>query len=95
MGSFAAGYLSGGKIEYGLVPLGAVGLTVFSATLWAPGLTYREALVHLALLGFFGGFFIVPIAAIMQHRPARGQKGAVLAAGNLLSFVGIALASGY
>jgi len=94
IGSFAAGYLSNGKIEYGLVPLGALGLTVFSGTLAVPGLTYQSALVHLALLGFFGGFFIVPIAAIMQHRPDKGQKGAVLAAGNLLSFVGIALASG-
>ena len=93
-GSFAAGYLSGNKIEYGLVPLGALGLTVFSATLAVPGLTYQSAVVHLALLGFFGGFFIVPVAAIMQHRPAAGQKGAVLATGNLLSFVGIALASG-
>jgi len=94
IGSFAAGYLSGGKIEYGLVPLGALGLTVFSATLWQPGLTYRAALVHLALLGFFGGFFIVPISAIMQHRPEKGRRGAVLATANLLSFVGIALASG-
>ena len=94
LGSFAAGYLSGGKIEYGLVPLGAMGLTVFSAMLWSPTLDYHGALWHLALLGFFGGFFIVPVAAIMQHRPERGRKGAVLAAANLLSFVGIALASG-
>ena len=93
VGSFAAGYLSGGKIEYGLVPFGAVGMTVFSATLWRPSLTYHGALVHLALLGFFGGFFIVPIAAIMQHRPEKGRKGGVLAAGNLLSWVGILLAS--
>jgi acyl-[acyl-carrier-protein]-phospholipid O-acyltransferase / long-chain-fatty-acid--[acyl-carrier-protein] ligase len=93
IGSFAAGYLSGGKIEYGLVPLGALGLTVFSATLWQPGLTYHSALVRLALLGFFGGFFIVPVSAIMQHRPDKGRRGAVLATGNLLSFVGIALAS--
>src|SRR5208282_4184950 len=28
LGSVAAGYLSGGKIEYGLVPLGAFGLSV-------------------------------------------------------------------
>jgi acyl-[acyl-carrier-protein]-phospholipid O-acyltransferase / long-chain-fatty-acid--[acyl-carrier-protein] ligase len=93
LGSFAAGYLSGGKIEYGLVPLGALGLTVFSAMLWQPGLTYHGALAYLAALGFFGGFFIVPVSAIMQHRPAKGRKGAVLATGNLLSFVGIALAS--
>jgi acyl-[acyl-carrier-protein]-phospholipid O-acyltransferase/long-chain-fatty-acid--[acyl-carrier-protein] ligase len=93
VGSFAAGYLSGGKIEYGLVPLGAVGMTVFSAMLWRPTLTYHDALVHLALLGFFGGFFIVPVAAIMQHRPEKGRKGGVLAAGNLLSWIGILLAS--
>ncbi len=94
IGSFAAGYLSGGKIEYGLVPLGALGLTAFSAALWRPSLSYPAALWNLGLLGFFGGFFIVPIAAIMQHRPDKKQKGAVLATGNLLSFVGIALASG-
>ena len=41
VGSFAAGYLSGGKIEYGLVPLGALGLTVFSAVLWRPSLSLR------------------------------------------------------
>src|SRR5215813_7512697 len=29
VGSFVAGSLSGGKIEYGLVPLGALGMTVF------------------------------------------------------------------
>ena len=30
IGSLAAGYLSGGKIEYGLIPLGAAGMTMFS-----------------------------------------------------------------
>ena len=34
LGSFAAGYLSGGKIEYGLIPLGAVGMTLFGALLY-------------------------------------------------------------
>ena len=48
----------------------------------------------LSLLGFFGGFFIVPIAALLQHRPDRAKKGEVLAAANLLSFVGIFAASG-
>jgi acyl-[acyl-carrier-protein]-phospholipid O-acyltransferase/long-chain-fatty-acid--[acyl-carrier-protein] ligase len=93
LGSFAAGHLSRGKIEYGLVPFGAVGLTVFCAALWSPGLTYPGALINLGLLGFFGGFFIVPVSAILQHRPHRGEKGAVLATSNLLSFVGIAVAS--
>ena len=35
LGSFAAGYLSGGKIEYGLVPLGSLGIAIFAAVLTA------------------------------------------------------------
>ena len=94
LGSLAAGYLSGGHIEYGLIPLGAVGLTAFSVTLSRPNLPYWWAFTELIFLGFSGGFFIVPIAAILQHRPEKGNKGAVLAAANLLSFVGIFLAAG-
>jgi acyl-[acyl-carrier-protein]-phospholipid O-acyltransferase/long-chain-fatty-acid--[acyl-carrier-protein] ligase len=94
LGSVATGYLSGGKIEYGLVPLGAFGLSVWSALLALPGLSLNGALAGLALLGFFGGFFIVPVSALLQHRPDREKKGEVLAAANLLSFVGVFLASG-
>lgn len=94
LGSFAAGYLSGGKIEYGLVPLGAIGLTVFAVDLGHQGLSFTRVAVDLSLLGFFGGFFIVPIAALLQHRPSKENLGGVLAAANLLSFVGIFAASG-
>ena len=94
LGSFAAGYLSGGKIEYGLIPLGSVGLTVFAALLGRHGLSFTHVAVDLSLLGFFGGFFIVPIAALLQHRPSKETRGGVLAAANLLSFVGIFAASG-
>ncbi len=94
LGSFAAGYLSGGKIEYGLIPLGSIGLTLCGALLGRPGLSFNTVAFDLALLGFFGGFYIVPISALLQHRPKREQKGGVLAAANLLSFVGIFLASG-
>jgi acyl-[acyl-carrier-protein]-phospholipid O-acyltransferase/long-chain-fatty-acid--[acyl-carrier-protein] ligase len=94
IGSFAAGYLSGGKIEYGLVPLGSVGLTIGAAMLGRRGLSFGHVAFDLAMLGFFGGFFIVPVAALLQHRPAREEKGSLLAAANLLSFIGIFLASG-
>jgi acyl-[acyl-carrier-protein]-phospholipid O-acyltransferase/long-chain-fatty-acid--[acyl-carrier-protein] ligase len=93
VGSLAAGYLSGGKIEYGLIPLGAVGMTVFAAFLYHPGQTMISTAVHLSLLGFFGGFFIVPMGALIQHRPAPEHKGGVIAAANLFSFVGIFLAA--
>ena len=89
IGSVAAGYLSGGKIEYGLIPLGAVGLTVFSAILAAGHLSFTSVLVVLAFLGFFGGFFAVPINALIQHRPEIEKRGAVLATAGVLSFIGI------
>ena len=94
IGSYAAGRLSGGKIEYGLIPLGSVGMTVMAALLGRSGLTFPQVATELSLLGFFGGFFIVPIAALLQHRPDKANKGGLLAAANLLSFVGIFAASG-
>ena len=94
LGSLAAGYLSGGKIEYGLIPLGAAGITVFGFLLAAPGLSFNAVLILLAALGFSGGFFIVPISALIQHRPEEQHRGGVLAAANLYSFIGILGASG-
>ena len=122
IGSVAAGYLSGGKIEYGLIPLGALGMTIFGALLyfnapsamlaawlgttaahtgWSPfehASSLITQLVHLRvpdlwLLGFFGGFFAVPINALIQHRPRPAQKGGVIAAANFWSFVGIFVAA--
>ena len=93
LGSIAAGYLSGGKIEYGLIPLGAVGMTVFGALLFLPGHSLAVVATHLALLGFFGGLFAVPVSALIQHRPRPEQKGGVIAAANLISWIGISLSS--
>jgi acyl-[acyl-carrier-protein]-phospholipid O-acyltransferase / long-chain-fatty-acid--[acyl-carrier-protein] ligase len=120
LGSIAAGYLSRGKIEYGLIPLGAIGMTLFGGLLYfrAPaeflagwfdalsqafrfadsvaslGATWaRLRVFDLGLLGVFGGLFAVPLGALIQHRPRPEQKGGVIAAANLVSFVGIALAS--
>jgi acyl-[acyl-carrier-protein]-phospholipid O-acyltransferase/long-chain-fatty-acid--[acyl-carrier-protein] ligase len=93
-GSVAAGYLSCGKIEYGFVPLGAFAMSLVCAWLSVPDLSVNAVLFRLALLGFTGGFFIVPLCALLQHRPDPAKKGEVLAAANLLSFIGIFLASG-
>lgn len=93
-GSLTAGFLSGKKIEYGLVPLGGVGLTLFSAPLNQTGLSFTAVAAILGLLGFSAGFYIVPINALIQHRPEAGNKGGVIAASAMLSFIGIFLASG-
>jgi len=54
----------------------------------------RLRIPDLSLLGFFGGFFAVPLNAMIQHRPRQEQKGGVIAVANLLSFVGVFLARG-
>src|SRR5204863_5038692 len=94
LGSFAAGHLSGGKIEYGLIPLGSLGMTILGLCLAIPDLSFRAVLLLLAALGLFGGFFIVPISALIQHQPEEAKKGIVIGAANWLSFVGIGAASG-
>lgn len=94
VGSLVAGLVSRGRIEYGLIPLGTFGLAGAAAALAWPGMSALPFGLSLTVLGFFGGFFIVPISALLQHRPTRENKGGVLAAANLLSFVGIFLASG-
>jgi acyl-[acyl-carrier-protein]-phospholipid O-acyltransferase/long-chain-fatty-acid--[acyl-carrier-protein] ligase len=93
-GSLAAGFLSGGKIEYGLIPLGMAGLTIFSGLLSHAGFGVAAFSIGLGLLGFFGGFYNVPVNAIIQHRPDADKKGRVIATAALLSWVGIFLASG-
>src|SRR5260370_39580720 len=75
VGSFASRYLSGGKIEYGLIPLGAIGITVMCALLSRSGLGYGAIAAHLAVLGFLAVFFAVPVNALIQHRPSPDRKG--------------------
>src|SRR5579863_9193982 len=94
VGSLAAGYLSFGTIENGFVPLGALGMTIFGFLVSQGGLGIWPVRVDLCLLGFFGGFYAVPLNALIQHRPRPEEKGGVIAAANLLSFVGVFLAAG-
>src|ERR1700677_2349322 len=94
IGSMAAGWISDNKIEYGLIPLGSIGMTCTGLVLGAAphGLAGSAAL--LGVLGFWAGFFAVPVNALVQQRPPAKDKGGIIAAANLLPFVGIALSSG-
>ena len=92
-GSLVAGRLSGGHIELGLVPLGSLGMGLFSLALAASSPSYWWSAASLALLGFSGGFFAVPLNALLQHRPAPHERGRILATANVMQTVGILLAS--
>jgi acyl-[acyl-carrier-protein]-phospholipid O-acyltransferase/long-chain-fatty-acid--[acyl-carrier-protein] ligase len=91
IGSFFAGYASAGKIEQGMILPGLAGLMVLTAVLSIPGLTFVTVATLLAFVGIFGGFFVVPINALIQHIPPPEEKGRTIAVANLLSFVGVAL----
>src|SRR5690348_12904637 len=94
VGSMAAGRLSGDKIEPGLVPIGAFGMAAAGVLLAVAIRSVVPALLVLSVLGFMGGLFIVPLNAILQHRPRHNEKGRVLATANFVNTVGIMLASG-
>ncbi|MFN8009289.1 MAG: acyl-[ACP]--phospholipid O-acyltransferase [Terriglobia bacterium] len=95
LGSYVAGRVSGNVIEYGLIPLGSIGICLFAAILAIPGWDFRPAAVLVTALGFSSGFFIVPLNALLQHRPDPGVKGSVVAVANLMTFVGMLIAAGF
>jgi acyl-[acyl-carrier-protein]-phospholipid O-acyltransferase/long-chain-fatty-acid--[acyl-carrier-protein] ligase len=91
LGSLAAGFVSGKKIQTGMVLPGLAGILTLTALLSWPGIGFGTVLVCLILLGFAGGFFVVPINALIQRRPAATEKGRTIAVANMLSFIGVAL----
>ncbi len=94
LGSIAAGRLSGDNVELGLVPLGSIGIAVFSIILSRSGNSYPQASTALAMLGFSGGLFIVPLNAYLQQKSGRQEKGRLIATNNFLNMSAILLASG-
>ncbi len=102
VGSLLCEKMSGRKVEIGLVPFGAIGLTVFAVDLAfasphpaagaalgvmeflrAPGTAH--VLVDLLLIGLFGGFYIVPLYALIQSRAAPEHQSRVIAGNNILN----------
>lgn len=84
LGSLWAGRLSRTHIETGLIPVGALGVMLSVALItWfeAPWLQAANFL----FLGIMGGFFMVPLSALMQYHSPRQQLGRALAAYNLVS----------
>ncbi len=93
VGSMAAGWLSGNKIELGLVPFGTAGVGLFSILLYFITFSYILVAIGLAMLGFAAGFFSVPLLAYLQHRSGERERGRILATSNFINTIGILLAS--
>jgi acyl-[acyl-carrier-protein]-phospholipid O-acyltransferase/long-chain-fatty-acid--[acyl-carrier-protein] ligase len=93
LGALVSGKFSGRCIEFGLVPIGAAGLTVFCLLMGVVGPSLPAILLFILLIGFSAGLFIVPLQAFIQQRSPRHRLGEILACMNFLSFLGVALAA--
>lgn len=126
-GALAAGFMSRGKVELGLVPIGALGVMFFSFLLAIPYKLLQSSVIPLVKavavpltggsegvlmqaarvtgghylvvlcaflgLGIFAGLYGVPLAAAIQRRAPKNVKGGVIAAVNMLTWLGIACSS--
>lgn len=87
-GSLAAGFLSGHRVELGLLPIG--GLLIIGGTL-LPAITLNSGKLFafcLFLIGLGAGFYLVPMYTLLQQRAPKESKGNVIAASNFINVTG-------
>jgi len=88
-GTVIAGKLSGAKVEYGLIPLGALAFGFFCLAIAAIAPGFAGTLVLMALMGMSSGLLMVPMMALLQWRAPENHRGAVIALSNVFVFAGI------
>lgn len=107
VGSLLCRRIGGIEVNLKMVPIGAIGLTVFAFYLAASlafvpersgemlglkdvftqGWSYYHVMLAVTLLGISGGFYIVPLYAMMQAFSPRSHRARVVAANNILNAV--------
>jgi 1-acyl-sn-glycerol-3-phosphate acyltransferase len=109
-GSLLCERLSGKKVEIGLVPFGALGLSIFGLDLWMVGDAFtptplrgfQEMLAHPASwrvvidffgMGVFGGFYIVPLYAMLQQQSDERDRAQMIAANNIMNAIFMVIAA--
>lgn len=107
VGSLLCRKIGGTEVNIKMVPIGAVGLTVFAfylagtlafvpektgallglAEVFQQDWSYYHVMCAVTLLGISGGFYIVPLYAMMQAYSPRSHRARVVAANNILNAV--------
>lgn len=92
-GALIAGKISGKIVELGLVPFGALGISIaaFCLDLFSHHLIAVIPLV--TILGVCGGLFEIPLDSYIQVASPRQSRGQMVAATNFMSFIGVLCAS--
>lgn len=83
-GGAIASRLCKGKNELGLIPLGAIGITVCTLFLTLFDVNTYASNIFLALTGAFGAAYLVPLNAFLQDHCDPNNRGNIIAAGNLI-----------
>lgn len=93
VGAILVGRVSRNRVEYGLIPLGAIGVffTLLSLGILAPPLT--GTFLMMGALGIASSFIFVPLNAILQWKSPPDRRGAVISFSNTCVFTGILLGS--
>lgn len=104
VGCGVAGFVSGKHIEPRLIPVGAIGMTLFFFLLAfiPPTLAQGDGSARIAFsnvswfilgAGFFAGFYIVPLQALLQGLSPDSDRGRYLGTANAVSFAFMTLAA--
>jgi len=103
IGSLLCERLSGHRVDIGLVPFGAMGLTIFSFDLSFAHIAQTNSILNVAqfwetqgsfrvildivFIGIFGGIFIVPLYTLVQQRTEKSHLSRVIAGNNIINAV--------
>ena len=93
-GSLLAAKLSGRDVEFGIVPIGALGLTIAPILLHTAPAEIYTCVAIIVVFGVSAGLFSLPLQTFIQFRAEPAKLGEVLAASSFINWVGILAASG-
>ena len=92
-GAMLVGRLSQNRVEYGLIPLGAVGVFLALSLIGAMMPSLWGTFFIMGALGISSAFIFVPLNAILQWKSPPDRRGAVISFSNTCVFTGILLGS--
>lgn len=110
LGSLACSVFSAGRVELGLVPIGAIGISLFTWNLGASTVLPSEemrtlmqvlvepgaawAIGNLILIAFCSGLYIVPLYTYMQTESCETERSRIIAVNNIINSIFMVVSGG-
>lgn len=94
IGSMLVEKISGRNLELALVPVGSIGMTLFTLDLaWMSQPVLGRIVFDLLALSICGGFFTVPLYTLIQQRVEKSKQSRVVGGTNILNSLFMTVAS--